>query len=317
MKSRHIFIKIITLGVVLSFLLVGCSNIDTVKNNKIPVMTSVYPMAEFTKQVGGDRVEVMAMVPSGTEPHSWEPTSEKLRDLYRSKLFVYSGGGMEPWAEKIKESVKDKPIVILEAGAGLFTDSEKIHIEHKDDPHNHDVHNHGDSDPHIWLDPTLAIKQVMAIRDALINVDPAGEETYKKNAANYIAELDQLDKDFMAMRKNIVQRNFVTTHKAFSYLAKRYDLDQVGIMGLTPGVEPTPAEIAKFINFIMKHNIKYIFAEPLVTSKVMGTLTEATGIKILVLDPLEGLDKNSAASNDNYLSIMKRNLANLKTALEQ
>lgn len=316
MKSRHIFIKIITLGVVLSFLLVGCGNIKTADKNKILVMTSVYPMAEFTQQVGGDRVEVRGMVPSGTEPHAWEPTSEKLRELYQAKLFVYSGGGMEPWADKIKESIKDKKIMVLEAGAGLFS-AEEDHLEHADDPHNHDTHDHGSSDPHIWLDPILASKQVAAIRDALIEVDPAGEDVYKKNAASYIAELEQLDRDFMTMRKNIVHKNFVTTHKAFSYLAKRYDLEQVGIMGITPGVEPTPAEIAKFIKFIIMHDIKYIFAEPLITSKVTGTLLEATGIKVLVLDPLEGLDKNSVASKDNYLTIMKRNLANLKTALEQ
>lgn len=319
--------KILVLVLAVSMLLItGCASKQaaTPETKKVQVAVSIYPLAEFVRAVGGDKVQVTTLVPAGVEAHSYELSAADMKKITQAQMFVYNGGGMESWADKVEASIKDKPVKVLQAGKGLFVKLEEHeHDEHKEEhkheEHKHEaghVHDHGGFDPHVWLDPVLASKQVVAIAETLQVVDPANKDYYQKNAQNYQEKLAKLDQEFKAMRSTAKQTAFVTTHSAFASFAKRYDLEQIAIMGITPNVEPTPQALANLISLVKKEQIKYIFFEELVSPKIAETIAKEAGVKTLVLNPVEGLTKEQQEKKLSYLDLMQQNLANLKIALE-
>ena len=316
----------VLLVVVSMFLMTGCASkqASAPAVKQVQVAVSIYPLAEFVRAVGGDKVQVTTLVPAGVEAHSYELSASDMKTIMNAQMFVYNGGGMESWAEKVEQSLKDKPVKILQAGKGLFV---KLEDEHQHEDHDKEqqatevkevahMHDHGGFDPHVWLDPVLASKQVQAIAEMLQVVDPANKDYYQKNAVAYQAELTKLDKEFQAMRAQAKHNAFVTTHKAFGCLAKRYDLEQIAIMGITPNVEPTPQALANLIKLVKHEQLKYIFFEELVSPKIAETIAKEAGVKTLVLNPVEGLTKEQQEKKASYLQLMRQNIANLKLALE-
>ncbi|CAK7008602.1 zinc ABC transporter substrate-binding protein [Phascolarctobacterium sp.] len=287
---------LLTLSVVL-LLAVGCGN-ETKKEagGRLPVVASFYPMADFTRQVGGELVQVDTLIADGVEPHDWEPTAKDLTKLGAAKLFVYNGG-VEPWAQPALEAVKDKKVASVEAGKGLF-DEGVTHV-----------------DPHVWLSPRKAVLEVTAITNALVQADPQQATAYKKNSEAFQAKLMELDKRLTAVAAAAPQKMFVTTHAAFGHLAADYGLEQVSIMGISPDAEPTPADLKRLIDTIKEKQVKYVFFETLVSPRVAQTVAEAAGAETLVLDPLEGLSETGRKNGDDYLKIMARNIDNLERAL--
>jgi len=271
---------------------------------KLMVVASVYPVYEFARQVGGEHVAVTMLVPAGVEPHSWEPTAKDLTTLRKAKLFLYHGAGLEPWVDKMIT-----PQVL--GGAKAVEISKNIEVMTAENGHGHAQA----MDPHIWLDPVLAQKEVDNILAALCAVDPANAELYRQNADRFKAELETLHNEYTAALKTVRQRTFITNHAAFGYLARRYNLEQVAVMGLSPDAEPTPETLAQIIDFCRKKQVKYIFLEPLVNPRVANTIAKETGVKTLILDPLDGMTDEDLRQGKNYLFIMRQNLANLKLAL--
>jgi zinc transport system substrate-binding protein len=268
-------------------------------SGKVKVAASFYPVYEFARAVGGDRIDALYMVPAGTEPHDWEPTPRHIQMLNEANLFIYSGAGMEHWVDKTIQSLDNKAIPVVEASAGfdLIKGAEGW-------------------DPHVWLDPLGVVHEVERIRDGLIKADPAGQATYEANASAYIAKLKALDQEFKAGLSQCGKQQFYTTHAAFGYLARRYRIDQHPIMGLTPDAEPKPRELAAIVADARQSGIKYIFFETLVSDKVAKMVAQEIGAKTLVLNPFEGLTAEEIKAGMDYLSVMRANLTNLKTAME-
>ena len=310
--------------VLIGLLAAGCGNaakpVAETKNapQKVAVGASLYTLAEFARQVGGDRVTVTQLIPDGVEPHEWEPTPKDLAKLQSQKVFLYNGKGLEPWIDSAKKAVAEKKVVFVLTSEGipsLIAAAEPEH-EHKgaDTKHEHEAGTA--EDPHVWLDPVLAKQQVMAIKEALIQADPDGKAYYEERAAAYGKQLEQLDADYRTMVEKAPRKEFVTTHAAFGYLAKRYSLQQLAIMGVSPHAEPTPADLAQLVNEVNEHQIKTIFFETLISPKLSETIAQQTGAKTLVLNPIEGLTPDDVQRNDNYITLMRRNLENLSVALQ-
>ena len=253
-------------------------------------------MADFTRQIGGDLLQVDTLIADGVEPHDWEPTAKDLTKLGNARLFVYNGGG-ENWARPALEAVKDKQVASVEAGKGLF-DEKATHV-----------------DPHVWLSPRKAVLEVAAITAALVQADPEHAAVYKKNSEAYQEKLLQLDQRLTELAAKAPQKLFVTTHAAFGHLAEDYGLQQVAIMGISPDAEPTPADLKNLISTIKDNQVKYVFFETLVSPRIAQTVAEASGAETLVLDPLEGLSEAGRNNGDDYLKIMTRNIDNLELAL--
>jgi zinc transport system substrate-binding protein len=171
-------------------------------------------------------------------------------------------------------------------------------------------------DPHVWLDPALARDIVALVRDRLTAIDPTGASTFATNAEDLAQRLDALDAEYRAGLADCARRDFVTSHVAFAYLADRYALQQVAIAGLSPDQEPSPQQLQDVIEFAQEHDVKVIFFEDLVSPELAETVAAEVGARTLVLSPLEGLSEEQQATGDDYFSVARANLANLRDALE-
>lgn len=272
--------------------------------HKLPVVASFYPMGEFARQVGGDLVDVSVVVKPGVEPHDYDPTPQDIVSVHRAKLFVYNGAGLEAWATKVSPELTKGGTVVVEASRGLQLLS-KTNDEQG-----------GAYDPHVWLDPLLAAKQVNAIRDGLKQADPAHAAVYDHNAEAYKQALSELDDEYGAGLSRCKRYDIVTSHQAFAYLAQRYSLHMVSIAGLSPDEEPTPAALADIASYVREHGVTSIFFETLASPKLAKTIASETGAKTAVFNPLEGLTEQEVKDGKSYISVQKENLGNLRIALE-
>lgn len=324
-NGTKLFRAVLALMVVLLTLSTGCGvSKDSAKepvkeaagSPRFKVFTSIYPVYEFAKNVAGDKADVVMFVPPGKEPHDWEPSLKEIAQLREGLLFIYNGAGFEPWVEKILKNLEAPNLTVVEAtkGLSLMNDVDKHAID-KHDGQKHDDDNH-DLDPHVWLDPVMAQEQVKAIESAFIKVDAANKDYYMARSKDYRETLAVLDKEFNVALGKCEKKEFVVSHSAFGYLAKRYGLHQIAVMGLSPDAEPKPGELAEVVQKAKKAKTKYIFVENLVSPKVAEVVAKEIGAQTLVLNPLEGLTKEEVAQGKTYISVMRDNLAQLKKALD-
>lgn len=308
---------LLVLVFIVVFALVGCGR-DVKKadsDSKITVYTSFYPMYDFTKKVGGDRVNVVNLVPPGMEPHDWEPAPTDIANLDKANVLVYSGAGMEHWVDKVVKSLKNDKLVLVEASKGVTL--LQGHKEEHPTPQVGETHGAQEGmDPHVWLDPMNGKKQMEAIKNGLVQADPKNADYYEANYKKYRLEFDKLDKEFKETLSPLTRKEMIVSHQAFSYLAGAYGLTQKSIRGISPDEEPDPAKMGEIIRFAKEYDVKVIFFEEMVSPKIAETIARETGAKVMVLSPLENLTNEQVKAGDDYFSVMRRNLAALKAALE-
>lgn len=273
---------------------------NTSSNNKLQIVTTFYPMYEFTKNVVKDKADVKLLIPSNVEPHDWEPTPKDVGRIQKANIFVYNSKYFETWVPSIKNSVSNGNLSFVEASNDIQLMSGNGHHQF---------------DPHVWLNPVLAQQEVKTITKALIKVDPKNKGFYQKNSAEYIAKLAKLDDEYRNALKGAKKKEIITQHTAFGYLAKEYGLKQIPIAGLSPSQEPSPARLGELKEFAVKHHVKVIYFEELASPKVAETLAKEVGAKTEVLHTLEGLSKEEQDKGMNYISVMQKNLEAIKKSL--
>ncbi|MGI0002787.1 MAG: metal ABC transporter substrate-binding protein [Nitrosopumilaceae archaeon] len=262
------------------------------KNQKIVAITSFYPIYEFTKNVGGNKVEVTQLIPFGIEPHDWEPTVKDLQSMHQADLIIINGIGFENWANDFAST--NSNVIIVDTSKGITNDSLI-----------------NQADPHIWLNPVMVQTQVANIADALMEIDPANREYYNTNANSYILRLDQLDQKIKNELSQCEKKDFVAFHSAFSYFAEQYGLTQHTILESNePHDEPTSKNLENIINLAKSLDIDVIFTEEAVDTRTSQVIADEIGGTVLVLSPLEIGDQNT-----DYIAKMEQNLANLKEGL--
>lgn len=307
---------LIAIFFVISFTIVS----QSVKaDDKLVVTASIFPLAHFADQVAGDHANVINITPPGAEPHEFEPSPKALTKVWRSKIFIFLGANMTPWAERIHKGLDKKGIHVVEMAdrIDLSNNTDEHHSEgenHNEENDGHH-HHHGNYDPHFWLDPVMAQKAVEIIKDAFIKVDPANGKIYEKNSASYKAQLASLHAKFEKGLNNCEHNEVVVSHDAFGYLSKRYGFHTHAITGLSPQQEPSPKKMIELTKLAKKENMSYIFFETLVSPKLAKTIAKEIGAKTLVLNPIGGLTKDELKEGKTYLSVMSENLKNLRTAL--
>ncbi|MBI2405365.1 zinc ABC transporter substrate-binding protein [Candidatus Gottesmanbacteria bacterium] len=272
------------------------------ESQKFQVVTSFYPLYFFAKEIGGDRVIVTNITPAGAEPHDYEPTTGDIVTMEKSDVLILMGAGFELWGGKIRNNLKDKKTMIIAAADTLAT--QEIEEEGR-----------VARDPHVWLDPMLAKQIAQILTQTLETIDPVSREYYRSNMANLAKRFDALDRDFRQGFSSCQQKNFVTSHTAFGYLASRYNLTQVPITGLSPDSEPSPKELIELTKFAKNNNVTHIFFEELVSPKLAQTIASEIGAQTMVLHPIEGLTPQREKAGKDYFLLQRENLDNLKIAL--
>lgn len=305
MKRKVFFGAIVIATLLIS--MIGCNKTEKVNkedNNKIEVMTSIYPIEEFAKIIGGNKVNVRTMVPDGAEPHDFEPKAKDIVKLNESDLFIYNGLQMENWVDKVIKNIENKNLVIVNSSknANVIANTEDEHEEgheHVD----HSGHNHGQEDPHIWLGLDEATKQCALIRDALVKIDPKNKSYYEGNYNNFATELKNLKEEYKEKFDSKNKKDFITGHAAFAYLCRDFGLEQRSLEGVFGEGEVTPKQLKNLVEYCKVNNIKTVFMPETASEKLSQTLANEVGAKVVKISSLE-----TNSSGKGYLDTMKSNL---------
>ncbi len=275
----------------------------TATSEVVIVHAAFYPLEFLAKTIGGDQVQVISLTVPGAEPHDMELSPVQVAELEKTSLALFIDGFMPAVDQAIEASVPDRAldlgttVTLLEGEA--HSDEEAVT---QDD--------HGAYDPHIWLDPANMISMAKAVSEGLISIDPARTALYTANTAALVAELEALDQEFTTGLANCEQKEIVTSHESFGYLANAYGFKQHGIAGLSPDTEPSPARLVEISEMVKAEGITTIYYETLVSPAIAETVANETGATTAVLDPIEGL---AAGSTDTFITVMQ---ANLKTLIK-
>ncbi|PWW25786.1 zinc transport system substrate-binding protein [Cytobacillus oceanisediminis] len=365
MKTKAIFVSIL---LILGSLVAGCSGTskETVAGKDdivtLTVFTTIFPLEDFTKKIGGKYVEVKSVYPPGIDAHTYEPTTKTMTQIAEADLFIYSGAGVEGFAEKAAETLKNEKVTILKAAEGIefiktdkqdheehrhegeatqeeehVHDSEVSHKEehsqddktnheedhsHEGEPsheeehdHGEDSHNHGDIDPHVWLDPIRSTNLAENIKNALIKQMPQNEEEFEKNFLLLKNDLEALDKKYSDTVKNAKTKFILVSHAAYGYWEERYGIEQIAISGLSPTLEPSQKGLEKIIEESKAHDIHYVIFEQNVSPKVSEMIQKEIGADSLTLHNLEAVTEEDIKIGNDYFSIMEKNLEAIYKAL--
>lgn len=260
---------------------------------KLTVVASIFPLYEFAREVGGERVEVSLLIPPGSETHSWEPRASDVTRIRQASLFLYLGEFLEPWAPRVLDAAGVK--ASLGAGQGLARAGE---------------------DPHLWLDLSLDLGMVDAIASRFARLDPPGAEGYRARAADFKQRLARLDEDFRRGLADCPRREFVFAgHSAFGRLAARYGLAQIAVSGPSPESEPAPRTVASVVRTLREKGLGTVFYEELVNPDLARVIAAEAGAATLPLSPGHELTLEQWKGKATFLSLMEGNLANLRKGL--
>ncbi|MFS0704504.1 metal ABC transporter substrate-binding protein [Cellulomonas sp. 179-A 9B4 NHS] len=297
-----------------ALLVAGCSSGGTdagsggTGGDRVAVLASFYPLQFVAAEVGGDRVEVSSMTPPSAEPHDLELSPAQVADLSSADVVVYQSGFQAAVDEAVEQT---RPAHVVDATQAAGLSEGGAHADEHEGEEHADEHEHGSLDPHFWLDPTLMPDVADAVADALTEVDPDGADTYRSNADALGERFAALDEEYRTGLATCERDVIVTSHEAFGYLAERYGLEQVGISGVDPEAEPSPARLREVGDLVRESGVTTIFFETLVSPKVAETLAADLGVGTAVLDPLEGLTDDA----QDYFGVAEQNLEQLRVAL--
>lgn len=287
----------IRLALLVALSLAACQGeaAPAMNDDRLLVVASILPLADFARQVGGDLVQVEALVPAGASPHTYELLPGQLEAVSRARLLVLNGVGLEYWAADLIAAAENPALSVVTTSDGLDILAGEDH--------------EAAGNPHVWLSPLNAGHQVELIRDALIQADPAGAAAYRANADRYLGELEALDAEIREAVAGFSSRQFIAFHSAWVYFARDYGLEQDAVVERTPGAEPSPAEIAAIVQTAKAIGAKAIFAEPQFSPKAAEVIAEESGAEVLFLNPL------GVPPDYGYLDLMRYNLGEISKGL--
>ncbi len=299
----------------------------------LTIFTTVYPLQFFTEQIAGDQASVESILPPGSDPHTYEPTTKEMIDIAEADAFIYNGAGLESYAKQISDSIQSEDVKILEASKGIDLEEhvhnhdgeEKSHEDehthgteegsnHEDE---HAEHNHGEHDPHVWLDPIRSIQLAEHIKNLLVELKPKQEEVFKQNYEELKGKLENLDQEFHTQLESLPENKIIVSHAAYGYWEKAYGIEQIAVSGLSPTNEPSQKEVETIIETAEKHGLNHVLFEQNVTPKVADIVREEIGAEALRVHNLSVLTEEDIKNSENYFTLMQHNLEVLTQALSE
>ena len=321
--------------VLMAILIFGCGdgNIEAPDtagaDEKVIVVTTIFPLADIVSELGGEMVEVNYLLPPGASPHTFEPTVEQARLVEQAGLFVYIGASLDDWAVRLAGDPGTGPVMLNLSGEVLLLEAvghlglEEADDGHQDCDHGHDYDDHedcdedcdhGPDDPHFWLDP-ITVRDIIcpAVHSELVKLAP-GEEAYLKERLDYYqAELTELHEEIEAVTGSFTSHGFISFHSAWQYFGRRYNLQEVAVIADFPGQEPSAGWIAELVELIREEEVGAILAEPQFPAALAERIAEESGSRVLVIDPLGG---EGVEGRESYIDLMRFNLEVFREAME-
>jgi zinc transport system substrate-binding protein len=311
MKKKIVILIAIIIALGLSVW--GLTNYQNQRNrvnlsNKVKVVTTLFPLYDMAKNIGGDKADVSQLLPPGVEAHSFEPKPSDIVKINEADIFIYTGKFMEPWVEDILKSVANKNLIVVDASQDTKMIPGVFHDE--DEPA-------GSLDPHIWLDFDNAKIMLNNIKNGFVKADGNNYAIYQQRVNDYENELTNLDKKYQTALVDCQSKEIIYGgHYAFGYLANRYSLQYLAAQGVSPDAEPTASDLAALVEQIKKDDIKYVFYEELTSPKIAETIAQETSAKMLLLNAAHNLTKDQFNSGLSFFDVLNDDLDNLKIGLE-
>jgi len=284
----------------------------------LSIVTTIFPLYDIAKSVGGEYADVSLLLPPGVEPHSFEPKPSDIFNISNADIFIYMGEVMEPWAEDVRKNIQTS-VSIVNTGSEANFAFRSAPTGYIEPSAQRDHNNDGKSgvDPHVWLDFSNASKIVSAVEKAFVERDAAHAYVYRNNALEYQKKLEMLDDEYrrvLALCKT--KRIVYGGHYAFGYLANRYNLTYSAAQGIAPDAEPSIKDIVDLTNQIRQEKIGAIFYEELSSPKIAEIIAEETNVRMYLLNAAHNVSKEDIERNVSFFSIMRENLNNLQAGLE-
>lgn len=295
----------------ISFILSACSGgKETAPKNKnqLTIYTTVYPLQYFTERIGGKYVNVNTIYPPGADEHTFEPSQKDMIKLADSDLFFYIGLGLEGFVEKAKQTLKNEHVTMVAA-------ADHLNLPRDDHAHEEENEEHGDVNPHVWLDPIYSKEMAAIILEQLEKKMPDHKEEFTENYQKLAEDLDQLNEEFETTISKAKHKKIIVTHAAFGYWEYRYGIEQVSISGLSTSNEPTQKGLEKIISLADREGLHYILFEQNVQSKLGKIVQKEIGARALPVHNLAILTSDNMKDKETYFSLMEKNLQTLETAL--
>lgn len=272
-------------------------------NSDLTVAAAFYPLAYVASAVAGEHSYVQELTTPGVEPHDLELSPSTVRKMQQADVVVYLSG----FQAAVDDAISSTGVHAFDAESVVDLEPAGAH-GHEGADHNHD---HDTVDPHFWLDPTLLAGYATAVGTEFATLDPDHADDYAANAAELVSELSDLDASFSAGLAQCERSEIFVIHEAFGYLTARYGLHQEGLSGIDPEAEPSPSRVREVRDQMAAKGATTIFAESQVSTRVAKALAADAGVATAVLNPVE-----SVVGEDTYMTVMNRNLATLRTALD-
>jgi zinc transport system substrate-binding protein len=324
MRSRQLIRGcVICLG-----LLLGHSAFAVAAQRMIAI-ASIFPVADIVQQIGGERWEVLTLLPAGASPHTYEPTPEQVRQLAQASVSFQIGLGLEFWLEKLVRAAKNPTLVSVDLSQGIDTiptpspelpttpqkGARRGHApyQHQSSEEDADTHAHRGPDAHYWLDPIRMLQVVSRVEQELTKLDPESARLYAERAQRVRADLEQLHEEIMRRTAGLQNRRFIALHAGWTYFAPRYNLIQAAVVEPSPGREPSPRYLAGLAQLMRRERVKVVVIEPQLTTTAARALARETGARVGMMDMYGG---PGVPGRESYVNLMRYNVAELVHLLE-
>ncbi|WP_062107583.1 metal ABC transporter solute-binding protein, Zn/Mn family [Bacillus niameyensis] len=310
---------------------------------KLTVFTTIFPIEDFAKKIGGKYVEVKSVYPAGADAHTFEPTMRTMMDIADADLFIFNGAGLEPFVNKTRSTLANEKVTMVEASKGIELlsgdddhdhghghDHDGDHDEHADESHGdeedhdeshadgeHDLHHHHDKDPHIWLDPVRAIAMAENIKISLTEAMPSAKDEFERNFQEVKQTLEQMNKELQVTIEAADHKEILVSHASYGYWEHRYGVKQISISGLSPDNEPSQKQLQTIIETAKEYGISYIIYDQNPITKVADVVKKETEAIPVTLHNLEYITEDDLKNNEDYFSIMNKNIETLKKVLSE
>jgi zinc transport system substrate-binding protein len=314
---KKAFWAILTITILTFLFFSSCQKNEkrTVEEKKLKVVTTLFPLYDFARQVGREKIEANLLLPPGVEAHAFEPRPADIIRIQDADIFLFTNKLMEPWVGGLLKGIDIRSITIVDTSKGIT-------LLQRTENHGHEerarADESGSPDPHIWLDLSNAMKMVETIATEFIAKDTQNKDFYAKNADEYKKKLEELDRKY----KNTLSycRNRVIVHAghfAFGYLTRRYGITYVSAYkGFSPDAEPTPRRLVEITRTVRKYGVNYIYYEELAAPRVADVIAKETGCGLLMLHGAHNVTREEMESGVTFISLMEKNLENLKAGLQ-
>ncbi|TCI47193.1 ABC transporter substrate-binding protein [Exiguobacterium sp. SH3S2] len=344
--------KLMSVAAAGTLLLGGCANNEESNatnatdesSDQLTVYASTFALKSIAEEIGGDRVRVEMVIPPGADPHTYEPTSKQMTQIAEADLFLTIGHDLEPYVEAMEQSLASEDVTFVKTAEdiALLSADDTVHVHgedehgheadehaHEEDEHGHeedghteeeaghsedDGHDHGQYDPHVWLDPMNAVSMAEAVEASFAEQAPDYKDEFADRLSAFKEEADALDAELQAAVDAGSKSELLVTHAAYGYLAERYGFDQLPITGLTPSEEPSQQALKRVIEEAKLHDLKYIAFEDTVTPKVAEVVKNEIGAEAVTIYNLESVTKEQM--DQSYFDLMRENVKALEIALK-